>query len=433
MFFKESIHIKNVGPIRDLEIKDIRPLTVLIGASATGKSTLMKVLALMRYIYKMENIRSYLLDSTGIQRSPFRLEFKNLLKDGLMGAFSKDSEVEYTAYHRDRSYTICYKGGKLQNKMRIATEHLLFFKEAYVVEERGAMAAFLSERSDKRQKLGTEDLPTVRSKDLGFYFNDTLKDLQHALNESPNLSIKHLGVLLAVKKGRDNKKRYLISNQLDKEMIEIDLKYSSSGIQASTPIVSLLQYFARDFSFERAVRRSIFSYLWDDYYLQSLNFQSLAESVELPRHVHLYIEEPELNLFPTAQCALLNLAVEEAFVNKKEDRELSLMIATHSPYIANYINVLLRKSRLGETGLCEEDFDVYLLVDGKAISLIGEDEDTHERVVDTLPLTEAMEEIYNEYVSLGDHVGENEDTEEGTVDGSHGDIYNDYVTIEEHE
>ena len=44
-----------------------------------------------------------------------------------------------------------------------------------------------------------------------------------------------------------------------------------------------------------------------------------------------------------------------------------------------------------------------------------------------------MEEIYNEYVSLGDHVGENEDTEEGTVDGSHGDIYNDYVTIEEHE
>ena len=65
--------------------------------------------------------------------------------------------------------------------------------------------------------------------------------------------------------------------------------------------------------------------------------------------------------------------------------------------------MLLRKSRLGEIGLKEEDFDVYLLADGKAISLIGEDEDTHERVVDTFPLTEAMEDIYNEYVSLGDH------------------------------
>lgn len=120
----------------------------------------------------------------------------------------------------------------------------------------------------------------------------------------------------------------------------------------------------------------------------------------MPRHVHLYIEEPELNLFPTAQCALLNFAVEEAFANKKADRELSLMIATHSPYIANYINVLLRKSRLGEKGLHEEDFDVYLLVDGEARRLIGEDQYTGESVVDISPLTEAMKNISREYISL---------------------------------
>ena len=377
----------------------------------------MKVLALMRYIYKMENIRSYLLNSE-IKRSPFRIGFKNLLKDGLGATISKNSEIEYVATTEGGvPYTIKYTGGKLQNKFRIANEHLRFFKEAYVVEERGAMPSFLSK--------------STRLNDLGFYFNQTFDDFQASLQDRDRLELNHLGFAVIKRKTRDGRIRYFVFSTSDKEDPGVELKYASSGIQTSAPVVSLIKYFTQEFSFDKAFRRSILSYLYDSDNLMS--FRPTWELKELPRHVHLYIEEPELNLFPTAQCALLNLAVEEAFVNKKEDRELSLMIATHSPYIANYINVLLRKSRLGEIGLKEEDFDVYLLEDGRAIPLIGEDEDTHERVVDTFPLTEAMEDIYNEYVSLGDHVGENEDTEEGAVDGSHGDIYNDYVTIEEHE
>ena len=78
------------------------------------------------------------------------------------------------------------------------------------------------------------------------------------------------------------------------------------------------------------------------------------------------------------------------------------MVATHSPYIANYINVLLRRSRgnSSELGLREEDFAVYLMEGGKIHSLIGEDEVTGERVVDTQPLTNPMEDIFNAYVEL---------------------------------
>ena len=384
MSFKESIHIKNVGPIRDLHIKDIRPLTVLIGASATGKSTLMKVLTLMRYIYKMENIRSYLLNSE-IKRSPFRLGFKNLLKDGLGATFSKNSEIEYVATtYEGVAYTIKYKGGKLQNKFRIANEHLRFFKEAYVVEERGAMPSFLSR--------------SARLNDLGFYFNQTFDDFQASLQDRDRLELNHLGFAVIKRRTKDGRIRYFVFSTSDKEDPGVELKYASSGIQTSAPVVSLIKYFTQDFSFDKAFRRSILSYLYDSDNLMS--FRPTWELKELPRHVHLYIEEPELNLFPTAQCALLNLAVEEAFVNKKEDRELSLMIATHSPYIANYINVLLRKSRLGEIGLSEEDFDVYLLEDGEAHRLIGEDQYTGESVVDISPFTEAMKNISREYISL---------------------------------
>ena len=384
MSFKESIHIKNVGPIRDLHITDIRPLTVLIGASATGKSTLIKVLTLMRYIYKMENIRSYLLNSE-IKRSPFRLGFKNLLKDGLGATFSKNSEIEYVATtYEGVAYTIKYKGGKLQNKFRIANEHLRFFKEAYVVEERGAMPSFLSR--------------SARLNDLGFYFNQTFDDFQASLQDRDRLELNHLGFAVIKRRTKDGRIRYFVFSTSDKEDPGVELKYASSGIQTSAPVVSLIKYFTQDFSFDKAFRRSILSYLYDSDNLMS--FRPTWELKELPRHVHLYIEEPELNLFPTAQCALLNLAVEEAFVNKKEDRELSLMIATHSPYIANYINVLLRKSRLGEIGLSEEDFDVYLLEDGEAHRLIGEDQYTGESVVDISPLTEAMKNISREYISL---------------------------------
>ena len=60
---KEYITIKEFGPLKNIENLEIKPFTVLIGESASGKSTLMKVVAMMRYIYKMANIRSYLYHS----------------------------------------------------------------------------------------------------------------------------------------------------------------------------------------------------------------------------------------------------------------------------------------------------------------------------------------------------------------------------------
>lgn len=49
---KEYITIRNIGPLKNVDRMEVRPLTVLIGESAIGKSTLMKVLILMRYLFK---------------------------------------------------------------------------------------------------------------------------------------------------------------------------------------------------------------------------------------------------------------------------------------------------------------------------------------------------------------------------------------------
>ena len=45
---KEYITIKNFGPLTKIENLEIKQFTLLIGESASGKSTLMKVVAMMR-------------------------------------------------------------------------------------------------------------------------------------------------------------------------------------------------------------------------------------------------------------------------------------------------------------------------------------------------------------------------------------------------
>jgi predicted ATPase len=52
MMQKESLIIKNFGPVKEAEIPDVKPFTFLIGESGSGKSTILKVLAMMRHIYK---------------------------------------------------------------------------------------------------------------------------------------------------------------------------------------------------------------------------------------------------------------------------------------------------------------------------------------------------------------------------------------------
>lgn len=64
------------------------------------------------------------------------------------------------------------------------------------------------------------------------------------------------------------------------------------------------------------------------------------------------------------------------------------MIATHSPYITNHLNVLLRagyfaRARQVYPYLKEEDIAVYKVEDGTLSSLMATDNDTGECVINT--------------------------------------------------
>lgn len=117
---KESIIIKNLGPLKEVEIRYIKPLTVFIDKSVSGKSTIMKIIVLMRYIYKMVNIRFYLKNAK-ITRSPFKLRFNSLLHDGLGSMITAETEIS------------CPMPTKtLQSDINKPNNDLVFFKESYV-------------------------------------------------------------------------------------------------------------------------------------------------------------------------------------------------------------------------------------------------------------------------------------------------------------
>lgn len=386
---KESIIIKNFGPLKEVEIDDIKPLTVFIGKSAGGKSIIMKVIVLMRYIYKMVNIRSYLKNAK-ITRSPFKLRFNSLLHDGLKGMITAQTEIYYTVEINGNKYTLKYTNRGLQSDINIPDKDLIFFKEAYVSGMRSLIPIWASKAV------------SVNGENLGFFFHETFNDFNDATDVIKEQKLEYLNLKMKVRKSGNRPKLFTIES-LQNDAVPIELRYASSGIQTSAPLVAIVHYFAQEFSFKDAFQRSVLNYLYKQDLLTK--FTLGINRNKLGKYVHIHIEEVELSLAPEDQRAFMSNLVEEVFHKNKKDRKLGLMVSTHSPYIVNHLNVLLRagyfeKARENYPFLEKDDIAVYRVNEGKIISLMATDNDTGEYVINALDMSDTMERIFEEYESM---------------------------------
>ena len=386
---KESIIIKNFGPLKEVEIDDIKPLTVFIGKSAGGKSIIMKVIVLMRYIYKMVNIRSYLKNAK-ITRSPFKLRFNSLLHDGLKGMITAQTEIYYTVEINGNKYTLKYTNRGLQSDINIPDKDLIFFKEAYVSGMRSLIPIWASKAV------------SVKGENLGFFFHETFNDFNDATDVIKEQKLEYLNLKMKVRKSGNRPKLFTIES-LQNDAVPIELRYASSGIQTSAPLVAIVHYFAQEFSCKDAFQRSVLNYLYKQDLLTK--FTPGINRNKLGKYVHIHIEEVELSLAPEDQRAFMSNLVEEVFHKNKKDRKLGLMVSTHSPYIVNHLNVLLRagyfeKARENYPFLEKDDIAVYRVNEGKIISLMATDNDTGEYVINALDMSDTMERIFEEYESM---------------------------------
>lgn len=381
---KEYITIKDFGPLKQIENLQLKPFTILIGESASGKSTLMKVVAMMRYLYKMANIRSYLKHSK-IAKSPFRMRLSSMMERQEMGKmFTKNSVLIYRVdMDVDVSYEIRIENGKLFVPS-IAKEHLLFCKASFVSENRNVIPTWAQKAWKNRGAT------------LGFYFHETNDDFAHASEGDKELKLDYVGMKMLITHPKGKPTRYQII-PADNRHEPIELTEASSGIQTSVPLALIVDYFAKDFSFKDAFNRSVMSYLYE---MENLSkFKAVSEPTSLPKIVDVHIEEPELSLFPDAQCKLIEELIFTA-THAKDDRTLTLMLATHSPYILNYLNVVLNQKDEERARLTHENMAVYRIYDGEPQDLMMQDEQGR-WIVDTYDLSEMMNNIYHEFVNMG--------------------------------
>lgn len=372
----EYLRIENFGPIIEVELEDIRPLTILIGESGSGKSTIMKVLSLFRWMYKRINLRSY-LQQAGIKRTGLKFKIKPLLKtSGILEYLKSDSVIVY----RRGNYEIKMVNKSVNIRFMIAPNDLCLDKVCFVSDKRSMIPDFIDNKLERRI--------------ANYYLQDTMDNFLLASDIVKMLPLDYLGVNFKVEKPKGSAIKYKIQGQ-DSDTFVIDMKNASSGMQTVTPLCVIVEYFARFFDAEASMQSALFKYMNDTDNLKNFSTAKNIGEIE-KRNVHIFIEEPELSLYPESQKSLMDFLVNRCFSSIK-DYNMTLMMATHSPYIVNYLNVLTnRYERNINTPfkISFEDVDAYEIIGGTAVSLrINADR----KIINASSLSDPISKIYKEF------------------------------------
>lgn len=325
---QESIEIKNFGPIKDIEIWDLKKINVFIGESGSGKSTIMKVLAMMRWIYKMMCVRTYLKIS-GISSSPFRLNLGNILsKNGLKPFLHSNTNIRYS----NGNFDIIIKDGKIVLPQKtVPTEELTIQKIAYI--------------SDKRVMIPDLAAGNVALRHNMFYLDETFLNFQKALDAINSTELAYLGVKMNVVKANGFRRVYVSGEENGVSFDNLPLTSASSGIQSSVALHFIMQYFAKHFDIVEAMNSTIIKYLAEADNLSK--FRASTDIGKFPNKIiSVHLEEPELSLFPSNQWGLMKYLVRCCLECKEAD--LNLTLATHSPYIITALNIMSRAFRASD-------------------------------------------------------------------------------------
>lgn len=382
---RESIAIRNLGPIKEVSLAEIKPLTVFIGESGSGKSTLMKTISLFRWVYKMQNIRSYLKNSK-VSKSPFRFRMDTYFKDSGLDEFvSNQTFIEYSVHFEDEtSYTITFKNNKLygtNSKDVISPNHLFYNKISFISENRNIIPLWANRGA------------SLAGAFLGFYFHEVFRDFETASEKIKDLPIKYLGLRLSVKKLQSSKKYFISDLEGD---YEIEFKNSSSGTQNATPVTLISEHFSKHFDFEDAFNRTLVGYLSKTDNLT--DFKPVKNLSDIKKLMFIHVEEPELSLFPDAQCQMISELIRTCFVDNSN--EVRLMFSTHSPYIINHLNLLLKaydtNKKIDGAAVDFDKVEVYLVEDGELVNLMIRDH----RLINTNRLSDTINNIYDQFAKL---------------------------------
>jgi predicted ATPase len=377
----ESLYIRDLGPIKDVFLEDIKPLTVIIGQSGSGKSTLMKVLALTRWIYKMLNIRVY-LQTAGVKESPFKFNIKRYLSDdGILDYLHENTLIVYT--HNEASFEIKGVRAEFRQLSQVSYENLCLEKISFITEKRNVLSDLLA--------------LTMKEKTAPFYLKELLNEYQTAIKYIKALDLEAVGVKLEIKKVNGVEYSYISGHDAGHEY-SVKLEDASSGIQSMAPLNLIVHYYAHFFNLVESFNKAVFRYVMEGDSLK--DFHPAQNVGDIPRkRVDIHIEEPEVCLYPDNQLRLMNQLVRECW-NTNRDYDISLMITTHSPYLLNQLNLLFKAYDMGTdiegAKMNYDQTDVYAVENGTLLNLKVD----NAHLVNPEFLSAPVDHIYAQYEEL---------------------------------
>ncbi|MDR0412888.1 MAG: ATP-binding protein [Dysgonamonadaceae bacterium] len=327
-----KVTIRNVGPIANVEI-NLNKINIIAGPQSSGKSTVAKIISYCQWVEKRSILDGKYNENVIKQLLGFH---------HLNNYFAENSFFEYESDF----IIINYRGSELKESIQFKNEidvtHYERSKNIYIPSERN----FVSSISNLGKYNETND--NIMSFLYDWY------TAKKKFTKQNSLPILNLGIQFYNNQASDSD--MLILNDTQKEIF---LRASSSGMQSITPLVLIVEYltdkiFKEDHPFsmnEVESIKDILNDIFESKYVnardksqqisketieeETKNFFSALEKRRRQYHrTHFIIEEPEQNLFPETQRDLIYYL----FNKMTSERQHSLLITTHSPYILYAIN-----------------------------------------------------------------------------------------------
>ncbi|OAZ03677.1 AAA family ATPase [Flavobacterium succinicans] len=332
----KKLIIQNIGPILNIEL-ELNKVNILMGPQSSGKSTIAKIISYCQWVEK----RHILDGEYKYKVSEQLLDFHRLSEN----YFSDKSYIEYETDF----IKISYKGQKLKETIKKKKNNISYKKEKniYIPSERN----FVSVIPNLSRYKETND--NIMSFVYDWY------SAKRKFTKKNSLPILNLGIDFY--NSEENDLDVLFLNKIKKEIL---LREGSSGLQSVIPLILIIEYLTETFYDENisnsvneldSINHFISKHFTDIISPKRLKDivekQDVKEKIEISNleikkianvflsrttyhNTNFIIEEPEQNLFPETQRDLIY-----HLLNKlKSERNHSLLLTTHSPYILYAIN-----------------------------------------------------------------------------------------------
>ena len=329
----ERLVITKLLPLRDITL-DVKPFMVITGDIAAGKSLIIKSLEFFSGIFTESLTQSY-------EKFIERLDAERF-KDRLIKGFDRRFRFENNVLF-DISYICSYGGNEFKIRMyrenagdaisidsKFLDSELNYWNDCIknnklesfsdFSDVRNKFSARISKKFNNLHPLVPTFIPASRAAlaiGKGNFWDNYLMEYQDLIGYIKTLpNSKHIDEIHKILKAKIkiNGDILLISD----DNREVKLANASSGQQEAFFILLLLDK------------------------LPHLNY------IEICKQHYIFIEEPEAHLFPEEQNRILKLIIRifNEIRNDKNSTPVKFFITTHSPYVLDTINNMLKKGSI---------------------------------------------------------------------------------------